>query len=92
MVCLTDALEYSQNFGESWFDFAEYMIYSDTWSVKILKGGRYELYNTAEDNLVVTDSLQEYLDRFLRGGVFQEGGLYDWHEELKSVRRNDANA
>jgi len=30
----------------------------------------------------MTQSLEEFLEHFLTGNVFNEGGLYNWQEEL----------
>jgi hypothetical protein len=69
--------------GKNGFELAEYMIRSDLWYVR-KKGdnSKYEISNSQSD-AVLTDSLQEFLERFLRGGVFETGGLYDWQEEIK---------
>ena len=82
MVSLEDALRHVQDYGKNWFDFAEYMIYSDMWSLRSKDDGKYEIFNKGETEVVLTTSLQEFLERFLQGNVFEEGGLYDWHEKL----------
>ena len=69
--------------GEVSFEFAEYMIHSDIWCVRKGDNGRYEMLN----DIVLTDSLQEFLERFLRGGVFEEDGLYDWQEKIKTQKK-----
>jgi hypothetical protein len=83
MASLEDALKYQQDYGENWFHFAEYMIYSDMWSLRIKDDGGYEIFNKDDTEIVLTTSLQEFLERFLRGNVFENGGLYEWQEELK---------
>jgi hypothetical protein len=33
-------------------------------------------------DIILTNSFTEFLRRFLRGGVFETGGLYDWRDEI----------
>jgi hypothetical protein len=73
-----------RDYGKNWFHFAEYMIYSDMWSLRKKDDGGYEIFNQGVFNTIFTSSLQEFLETFLRGGVLEKGGLYDWHEELKT--------
>ena len=82
MVSLQDALQYEQDYGENWFHFAEYMIYSDMWSVRVESNAQYEIFNK-DMEIVLSSSLKEFLQRFLQGNVFDKGGLYDLQEERK---------
>jgi len=77
-----NAIDRNNEYRTNYFDFAEYMIYSDSWSVRIVSPTRYQIFNDPE--LTLTTSLKEFLERFLRGNVFDPGGLYDWHEEVKT--------
>lgn len=63
--------------------FAEYMIYSDMWELKRLPYNGYIITNTADTEITLTNSLSAFLERFLQGNVFDPGGLYDWHDEVK---------
>lgn len=83
MVSLQDALLHDQDYGKNWFHFADYMIYCDMWSLRRRDDGGYEIINRGETELVLTSSLLEFLERFLQGNVFEKGGLYEWHDELK---------
>jgi len=69
------------------FFIAEYMIYSDMWEIKINPCDRndYSIINKPEKyrTTTLTNSIAIFLNRFLQGGVFDKGGLYDWHEEIK---------
>jgi len=68
--------------GEKDFHFAEYMIYSDTWTISINnQGSTYSIYNKVGKTTVLTNSLAEFLNIFLDGGVFD--GLYKWQEEIE---------
>jgi hypothetical protein len=83
IVSLEDALRYEQDYGKNWFHFAEYMIYSDMWSLRMTGTDQYEIFNKTDTEVVLTSSLNEFLLRFLQGNVFEKGGLSDWREELK---------
>jgi hypothetical protein len=70
------------------FWIAEYMIYSDEWSLEIAPGDPddYSIFvidsNGVKINL--TSSLGEFIARFLTGSVFEIGGLYAWADEIKA--------
>lgn len=70
------------DYGETWFHFAEYMIYSDMWTLK-KDAATYSIVNLGDKETVLTKSLMEFLEHFLAGNVFEDGGLYDWQETLK---------
>jgi hypothetical protein len=78
---------YPQDHGANWFYFSEYMIYSDMWGLRLTDSGNYEIFNGSYPTTPMTSSLKEFLSRFLQGDVFEPGGLYDWHEELKIKSR-----
>jgi len=67
---------------------AEYMIYSDMWHLEINNHNpnQYEIYVVDYDSekIVLTNSLAEFIARFLKGGVFEIGGLYAWKDEIKA--------
>jgi hypothetical protein len=66
------------------FAFAEYLVYCDTWEIEINPSNynEYWISNLGKDFRLLTKSLAEFLDRFLAKGVFEEGGLYTWHNEI----------
>jgi hypothetical protein len=78
MIPLFGIGQYSKGYGENWFYFSEYMIYSDMWGLRLSSAGQYEIFNGSHPEIVLTSSLTEFLTRFLQGNVFDEGGLYDW--------------
>ena len=82
IISLGDALQSEQDYGKNWFHFAEYMTFCDMWSLRSKGDRMYEIFNKGEIEVILTSSLQEFLERFLQGNVFDRGGLYDWHEEL----------
>jgi len=71
-------------YGINWFYFAEYMIYSDMWGLRINPKGEYEIFNGSYPELILTSSLKEFLERFLQGNVFEPGGLYEWQDEIRA--------
>ncbi len=72
----------NEDYGENWFHFSEYMIYSDMWTLK-KDADSYSIVNLGDKEIILTKSLMEFLEHFLAGNVFEDGGLYDWHEALK---------
>lgn len=69
------------------FHFAEYLIYSDMWTININPVDRndYHIYNKVENVITLTNSLSEFLNTFLIGGVFD--GLYAWRENVKRLTK-----
>ena len=69
--------------NENDFYIAEYMIYSDEWTLSVNSQIRnnYIIYE-GTDTLNLTDSLTEFLCVFIAGGVFD--GLYKWREEMEN--------
>jgi len=65
------------------FHFAEYLIYSDMWTININPVDRndYHIYNKVENLITLTNSFAEFLNAFLTGGVFD--GLHTWRKILK---------
>ncbi|KFC22829.1 SMI1/KNR4 family protein [Chryseobacterium sp. FH1] len=82
MVALQDIKQYQQDYGDNWFYFSEYMIYSDMWGLRRTKTGKFEIFNGSYPDKTITSSLTEFLQRFLTGNVFETGGLYEWHDEI----------
>ncbi|RZK31468.1 MAG: SMI1/KNR4 family protein [Hymenobacter sp.] len=68
------------------FYFAEYMQYSDLWSVEMgeSQGDGYAIFCTAknDEKVVMTHSLADFLECFLAGGVFENNGLYAWRDAI----------
>ena len=80
---LNEITELSDNYGDNWFYFSEYMIYSDMWGMRISEIGKYEIFNGSYPEKKLTSSLLEFLSRFLKGNIFENGGIYEWQEELE---------
>lgn len=72
------------------FIFAEYMIYSDSWNIRLTPNGHfeYEIINSnhgTDEVVVLTNSLADFIVRYLDGnGVFGDEGLYAWYEQRKA--------
>ncbi|MBL7711530.1 MAG: SMI1/KNR4 family protein [Chitinophagaceae bacterium] len=77
IIPLQSITQYPKDFGDNWFYFSEYMIYSDTWGLRLTATGEYEIFNGSYPNKALTSSLSEFLQKFLKGDVFETGGLYD---------------
>jgi hypothetical protein len=69
--------------GDNWVYFSEYMTYCDMWGFRVDGQGGYSIFNGSYPEPLLSYSLTEFLERFLAGGVFETGGLYDWLEEKK---------
>lgn len=76
--------EYPDDFGNGWFHFCDYMINSDMWTMRKNSNNLFEIINKGEEEIILTTSLNAFLERFLEGGVFDPGGLYAWHEQIKT--------
>jgi len=71
-----------EDYTEHSFYFSEYMIFSDMWGLRFTPSGKYEIFNGSFPEKTMTTSLVEFLQKFLKGNVFDKGGLYEWQEEL----------
>ncbi len=81
MTALEEIPGYPDNYGDNWFIFAEYMIYSECWALRCTGTGAYEIFNTGYPDVVLTHSLFIFLEHFLQGNVFEPGGLYTLQEK-----------
>lgn len=83
IIPLQEIAERMQDFAPNSFSFAEYMIYCDMWDIEINPSNPndYRIYNDGMAYRLLTKSLAEFIDRFLAKGVFEDGGLYTWHDE-----------
>ena len=79
-IPLDDIIERGDH-GENWFHFAEYMIFCDIWTLR-KNNDRYEIVNLGNTEFILCTSLTEFLEHFLAGNVFEDGGLYHWRETL----------
>jgi hypothetical protein len=89
MIPIREIIGNKGEFENLTFDFAEYLIYSDTWSIRFADEGRfYDIINSnhgTENAVVLCNSLPLFLDKYLTGtGVFGEQSLYNWADEIRS--------
>jgi hypothetical protein len=84
-LSLEDALVLDKDHGKNWVIFAEYMTYCDVWSLRKLAGDNYEIFYNDGQEITLTNSLTVFLEKFLQGNVFDEGGLYEWRDEVKKT-------
>jgi hypothetical protein len=87
VISINDLMEEKHDLGENEFHFAEYLIYSDTWDIRIINSESYTIFNNdhgGKVNLNLTQSIIPFLNRYveLKGGIFGENGLCRWHEEV----------
>ena len=84
IIPLNEIADELSRYGPNSFAFAEYLIYSDTWEMEInpLSPNEYWISNRGKAFRLLTLSLAEFLGRFLAKGVFGDGGLYTWHDEV----------
>ena len=82
---------YKSELEISEFYFAEYMIYSDDWQIKIENSDTYFITNgnhKENQRLVLTNSIFEFLDVYFNSdGLSGENGLYKWFEKKNSSKR-----
>ena len=85
---LREMIENKMKFSTDNFSFADYLIYSDTWNIRLNNNlGTYGITNDNHETQSPTElcnSLSVFLEKYLDGtGVFGEQGLYKWADEIK---------
>lgn len=88
IVILNEIRKYNQDYGNNWFYFSEYMIYSDMWGLRINEMQQYEIFNGSYPEKKLTNNLVEFLLIYLEGNVFDKGGLYDKQAQLGNNKSN----
>lgn len=72
--------------GGKRFYFAEYMQYSDMWSIEMdtSQDENYTVFCPTRngEQSVLTHSFADFLNCFLAKGVFGDSGLYDWRDAV----------
>lgn len=94
ILAIDEILQYKHELNASSFYFAEYMIYSDVWTITVKNSEEYIVTNEnhkTEEIVTLTNSILEFIDRYARGGIFGTNGLYDWYEEMR-LDRSEGNA
>jgi SMI1 / KNR4 family (SUKH-1) len=88
MIPLEEIIETKDRHKGDPLYIAEYMIYCDMWSLEI-DPNNADLYSISTvdfhiGKVVLTDSLGDFIARFLKDGVFETGGLYFWRDQIKA--------
>ncbi len=94
IIPIDEILQYKHEINGSSFYFAEYMIYSDVWTINIKTAEEYTITNEnhkTEEIVTLTNSIFDFIDRYARGGIFGTDGLYDWYEEIR-LERSEGSA
>lgn len=71
----------NNDYGDQWFLFAEYMIYSDSWGLKKMQDGKHLFFNSRQT--IYSHSLIDFLKAFSQGNLFEKDGVYEWEENLR---------
>ncbi|QEM06032.1 SMI1/KNR4 family protein [Mucilaginibacter rubeus] len=83
IVPLNELLSHDR--GQNILYIGEYLCYCDTWALIINpENNCYQINHPDERGFVLTNSFSEFLSRFFIGGVFEQNGLYDWRDKIKS--------
>jgi hypothetical protein len=95
MIRLVEIMDNKTRYNKEPLYFAEYMIYSDMWQLEINPEDPDQYLISVVDyqhgRIVLTSSLGEFIARFLKGGVFEIGGLYAWADEIKAKLYGNTN-
>jgi hypothetical protein len=91
VIPIGEILSYIHELTTSFY-FAEYMVYSDDWKIKLHDKKHYRITNDNHKSvapLTLTTSVIEFLERYLTGGgVFGDNGLYKWFDEVQVNSKN----
>jgi hypothetical protein len=89
---LEEILNQKDEYNKDEFYIAEYMIYSDVWTLRVNnQTGELSIYNSDHSSrnwMFLTNSFSEFLTRFLTYGLFEERGLYDYWVNEEKTRSN----
>ncbi len=68
---------------------AEYLVYCDMWRLEINPANVNDylitVVSSKSEKVILTNSFAEFLNRFLKGGVFGDNGLYAWEDEVNKA-------
>ena len=81
-----EIIEHQPSVTDNSLYVAEYMIYSDMWRISVNPSNPQDYWISCTEGAdkcrLLTKSLSEFLERFLSGGVFGDGSLHDWRDEI----------
>ena len=88
VIPISEILSYIHELTTSFY-FAEYMVYSDNWKIRLHDKKYYSITNDNHSSvapLTLTTSVIEFLERYVTGGgVFGDKGLYKWFDEVEAI-------
>lgn len=73
VIPIQEIIEYKSELPDNTFHFAEYMIYSDQWLIKVYNSEKYEILNDdhkSKELLGLNNSILKFLKAYLNGGLF----------------------
>ncbi|WP_158826739.1 SMI1/KNR4 family protein [Mucilaginibacter lacusdianchii] len=87
IIPLEEIIDQTRRHLPNVISIAEYMVYCDVWHIEVNAANYndYHIFNIGRhsETVVLSHSFAEFLHRFLQGGVFETGGLYDWYDEVR---------
>jgi hypothetical protein len=87
---LEEIIDFSSLRNNKKFYIAEYLTYCDMWRLEVnpKAHNHYTISCIYRDGIetTLTKSFAEFLTHFLKGGVFEKDGLYDWHDEIRLTK------
>lgn len=75
-----DKILVNKDYGNDWFLFAEYMIYSDSWGLRKTTDGQFIFFTSEQD--IPSSSLIDFLKAFSKGNIFEKDRIYQWAEKV----------
>ena len=82
VLSLEEIRSSTQWYDKNTFTFAEYMISSEEWCVRLLKNGTYQFFFRSNNKISSIESVHQFITAFSKGNVFEKGGLYDLERNL----------
>ena len=85
IISLDSMIQEKEEYGAKSPYIAEYLIYSDMWGLDVNSvDGSYTIFNDNQhdENVVLTNSLAEFLECFLKNGLL---GLIKWGERMRNL-------
>ncbi len=87
ILSIEEIIQYKHELKTNEIFFAEYLIYSDVWTIKFNTGDAYQIINSGYDTreIVISTSITDFIIEYADGGgLFGENGLYARYETLKN--------
>lgn len=95
VIPIDEIIKYQNELKINEFHFAEYMLYSDSWNIRIMDSTSYTIFNDDhgyEKSLDFTDSITKFFNRYMdNNGLFGENGLVHWHDQIRNEIKYSPN-